>query len=56
MSRAQRVSLMVGALAVTLLLFLVLQGATQEVETQTEDRADGGAERPSFPTKKRQGI
>ncbi|MCA1719146.1 MAG: S8 family serine peptidase, partial [Actinobacteria bacterium] len=33
----------------TLLLFIVLQGATQEAETQTESRTDDAAERPSFP-------
>src|SRR5918999_2605323 len=40
MSRAQRISLMAGALAATLLLFIVLQGATQEVETQPQQQAD----------------
>ena len=37
---------MAGALVATLVIFIVLQGTTQEVETQTEDQ---GAEQPSFP-------
>ncbi len=49
MSLAQRVSLLAAVLAATLLVFVVLQGATQEVETQTDNRA-GDAEQPSFPT------
>jgi hypothetical protein len=50
MSLAQRVSLMAGALVAALLVFIVLQGATQEVETQTEDRSGETVERSSFPT------
>ena len=50
MSLAQRVSLLVAALTATLLVFVVLQGATQQVETQTDNRADSAAEQPSFPT------
>jgi hypothetical protein len=40
MSFAQRVSLVAAALMSTLLVFIVLQGATQEIETRTDrDRA-----------------
>src|SRR5215217_6384095 len=46
MSITQRIALMAGALVATLVIFIVLQGTTQEVETQTEDQ---GAEQPSFP-------
>jgi thermitase len=50
MSLAQRVSLLAAVLTATLLVFVVLQGATQEVETQTDNRAGSSAEQPSFPT------
>jgi len=46
MSITQRIALIAGALVATLVIFIVLQGTTQEVETQTEDQ---GAEQPSFP-------
>jgi hypothetical protein len=49
MSLAQRVSLLAAVLTATLLVLVVLQGAMQEVETQTDNRA-GDAEQPSFPT------
>jgi thermitase len=49
MTPAQRVSLLAAVLTATLLVLVVLQGATQEVETQTDNRA-GDAEKPSFPT------
>jgi thermitase len=39
-----------AVLTATLLVFVVLQGATQEVETQTDNRAGSSAEQPSFPT------
>ncbi len=48
MSTAQRVSLLAGALAALSLILLIFQGATQDVETRTED--DGsGAEQPTYP-------
>jgi hypothetical protein len=50
MSLAQRVSLLAAVLTATVLVFVVLQGATQEVETQTDNQAGGDAEQPSFPT------
>ena len=46
MSITQRMTLIAGALVGTLVIFVVFQGATQEVETQTENQ---GAEQPSFP-------
>jgi hypothetical protein len=49
MSLAQRVSLLAAVLTATVLVFVVLQGATQEVETQTDNQAGGDAEQPSFP-------
>ncbi len=45
---------MAGALAATFLAFIVLQGSTQEVETQTDNRAGSDAEHPSFPTPSRE--
>ena len=42
-------SLLTGVLISTLLLFIVLLGATQEAETQAASTADDTAERPSFP-------
>jgi thermitase len=47
MSPAQRISLLAGTLAAFLLVFIVLQGATQEVDTQTE--GEGAAEQPTYP-------
>ena len=37
MSITQRITLIAGALVATLVIFIVFQGATQEVVTQTED-------------------
>ena len=37
MSITQRITLIGGALVATLVIFIVFQGATQEVVTQTED-------------------
>ncbi len=45
MSKTQRISLIAGALVATLVIFIVFQGATQEVKTQTE----AAGEQPSFP-------
>jgi hypothetical protein len=45
MSITQRISLIAGALVATLVIFIVFQGATQEVKTQTE----AAGEQPSFP-------
>src|SRR5215210_8424591 len=50
MALAQRMSLMAGALVAALLVFVVLQSATHEGETQTDARSGGDAEQPSFPT------
>ncbi len=50
MSLAQRVCLLAAVLTASLLVFVVLQGATQDVETQTDNQAGGRAEQPSFPT------
>jgi len=47
MSPAQRTSLLAGALTAILFLFIVLQGATQEVDTQTE--GGGAVEQPTYP-------
>ena len=47
MSLTQRISLLAGALVAALVIFIALQGATQEVETQTEPGV--AAEQPSFP-------
>src|SRR5215210_2127203 len=50
MSLAQGVSSFVAALTATLLVLLVLQGSTQEAETQTDNRTGSNAGQPSFPT------
>ena len=47
MSPAQRMSLLAGTLAAFLLVFIVLQGATREVDTQTE--GEEAAEQPTYP-------
>ncbi len=49
MSAALRVSLLAGTLVALSLVLVIFQGATQEVDTQTEGQADDAAERPSFP-------
>ena len=48
MSPAQRMSLLAGTLAAFLLVFIVLQGATQEVDPQTEGEV--AAEQPTYPS------
>jgi thermitase len=47
MSPAQRMSLLASTLAAFLLVFIVLQGATREVDTQTE--GEEAAEQPTYP-------
>jgi thermitase len=48
MSMTQRISLIAGALVAALVIFIVFEGATQEVKTQTENR-DAAGDQPSFP-------
>ena len=48
MSITQRITLLAGALTAALVIFVVYEGATQEVETQTENQGATG-EQPSFP-------
>ena len=47
-SLAQRISLSVGALVATLMVAVTVQGATQEVESQTDGQGEA-REQPSFP-------
>src|SRR5215211_9156167 len=47
-SLAQRISLSVGALVATLMVAVTVQGATQEVESQTNGQGEA-REQPSFP-------
>ena len=46
MSYIQRISLLAGVLAATVVCFIVFQSATQEVETQTE--GDSGTAQPTY--------
>ena len=49
MSFVQRISLLAGVLAATVICFIVLQSATQEVETQTGGDGSSGTAQPTYP-------
>jgi thermitase len=48
MSSIQRISVLVGALLASLMLFIVVQGATQEAQTQDRITGQPPGEEPSF--------
>ena len=48
MSFVQRISLLAGVLAASVICFIVLQSATQEVETQTEGDGGSGNAQPTY--------